>query len=104
MARKRQSLRESIRVGTDYSLLVAAAMLVILGIAVSRLVVPNYHEQQAIEARRDALQHEVADLKRLNKDLRDEIDSLEDPYYVAYLLVSAYGWRYPAFQLPPDEG
>lgn len=101
MGRKRPS-SESIRgTGHDFSLLAAAAVLVIFAYTVSQHVIPNYHELKALEQRRDDLRVEVAKQKKQNSETREEIDALDDPYYVAWMLVKDYGWRYPELQLEP---
>jgi cell division protein FtsB len=94
MARRRESLRESIRTAVhDYSLVAVAAMVAMLGYAVSEHVIPNYHELKALEQRRDQLKHDLAAQKEANERLRGEIAALEDPYYLTELLITKYKWR-----------
>ncbi len=96
MARRRTSLRESVRTAVhDYSLLLAAALLVLFGYALSQHVIPNYHELKELEHRRDELKRGVAAEKAENERLRDQISALDDPYYLAGELVTKYRWRYP---------
>lgn len=99
MGRRRTSSESTRSAGQDFSMLAAAAVLVILSYAVSQHVVPNYHELKALEQRRDGLRAEVAKQRQQNAETREEIEALDDPYYVAWMLVKSYGWRYPELQL-----
>ena len=97
MSSRRQSLRESLRMNTrDYSLIVVAAMFVIFGLAFTNNIIPNYHEQQALERRRAELKQQVEAAKGENDNIRDEIEALDDPYYQAEVLVRDFHYRYAA--------
>jgi hypothetical protein len=103
MARKKQSLRQSIRdslrIGPrDFSLLFAAAVVAALALALNNSILPDFREQQALEQRLDKLKREVAETRREGRQLRGEAAALEDPYYIAAWLVERYHWRYP----PPE--
>ncbi len=101
MARRSSSLRDSVRTAVhDYSLLVAAGVLVLFGYALSQHVIPNYHELKALELRRDDVRKQVEQQAAVNERLRDEISALEDPYYLAGELVNRYHWRYPPLEVP----
>lgn len=86
--------------GRDYSLLAAAAALALFGIAFSQNIIPNYHEQAAIEKRRAELRVDLDKATQQVQALRDEVDALDDPYYQARVLIEKYGWRYGP-PLPP---
>lgn len=102
MAARKSS--DSMRTDHDYSLLAVAAMLVVLAFAVSQHVIPNYHELQALERRHKALKKAVHDQQRANATLQDQIDALDDPYYLAEYLVEHYGWRRAPMQLEHAAG
>ena len=89
------SSRESIRMeGRDYSLIAVAVMFVIFGLGVSNSVIPNYHEQQALESRRVELQKMVHAQEAENARIEDEIQALDDPYYMAQTLVEKFGYTH----------
>ena len=79
--------------GRDYSLIAVAAMFVIFGLAFSNAVIPNYHEQQALEKRRVELKLQLETTKTANARIQDEIEALEDPYYMAQWLRTNLGYR-----------
>ncbi|MCB9933188.1 MAG: hypothetical protein H6841_07200 [Planctomycetes bacterium] len=88
------SVRESLRMESrDYSLLAVAVMFVIFGLAVSNSVIPNYHEQQSLEKRKTELQRNVEAAKAENARIADEIEALDDPYYMADWLRTKLGYR-----------
>jgi hypothetical protein len=92
---KGKSIRESLRMeGRDWSLLAAAAALALFGIALSKSIIPAYHEQAAIEKRRAELRIELDKAKQQSEALRSEADAMDDPYYLARVLIEKYGWRY----------
>ncbi|MCC7510719.1 MAG: hypothetical protein IT464_15255 [Planctomycetes bacterium] len=104
MAKRRTSLRESIRTGGhDYSLLAVAAMILVFGYALSQHVIPNYHELQSIERRHKETRGKVSDQKAENAKLEDQTQALDDPYYLAQIMVERYKWRYAPLQVenPP---
>ena len=94
MSSVRESIRESLRMqGRDYSLIAVAAMFAIFGLAMSNSVIPNYHEQHALEARKAELEQQVRDARAENARLEDEIEALDDPYYMAQWLRTHLGYR-----------
>jgi hypothetical protein len=94
MDSRRKSLRESLRMdGRDYSLIAVAAMFVIFGIAFSNAIIPNYHEQQALEKRRAELKQQVKTTEAANARVQNEIEALDDPYYMAQWLRANLGYR-----------
>jgi hypothetical protein len=96
MASVRQSIRDSLRThGRDYSLLAVAAMLVAFGFAVNSHIIPNFHEQQALEKRLNQLKTDVRNSQAELERLKDETAALDDPYYMAWYMVEYYHWRYP---------
>lgn len=104
MASIRESVRESMRAGRrDFSLLAAAGVLALFGFAAAHTVFPNYHELQALEKRKSELQRQVDTAKGENARLKDEIEALDDPYYLAAEMVSRYRWRYPALPAPAPK-
>lgn len=91
----RQSIRDSMRFeGRDWSLLAAAGALALFGLAVNNSILPNYHEQQGAHRRLGELQRQHHAAAAESERLRDEILSLEDPYYLAEQMVTVYRWRY----------
>lgn len=95
MSSRRSSLRDSLRMPTrDYSLVVVAAMFVIFGLAFTNNIIPNYHELQALNQRRDDLKQHADEAQAENDRLKDEIDALDDPYYQAEVLVRDWHYRY----------
>jgi cell division protein FtsB len=89
------SARNSIRMeGRDYSLIAVAVMFMIFGLGVSNSVIPNYHEQQALEHRRAGLQQQVEKQKAHNHRIEDEIQALDDPYYMAQTLIEKLGYTH----------
>ena len=89
------SVAESVRMeGRDYSLIAVAVMFVIFGLGVSNSVIPNYHEQQALEKRRVELEQQVEKQKDENARIEDEIFALDDPYYMAQVLVEKFGYKH----------
>ncbi|MBZ0135396.1 MAG: hypothetical protein K8I27_03350 [Planctomycetes bacterium] len=89
------SARESMRMeGRDYSLIAVAVMFVIFGLGVSNSVIPNYHEQQALETRQVELQSLVDHQADENARIEDEIQALDDPYYMAQVLVEKFGYTH----------
>jgi hypothetical protein len=106
MDSRRKSLRESLRMeGRDYSLIAVAAMFVIFGLAFSNAVIPNYHEQQALEKRRADLKQQVKTTEAANARIADEVEALEDPYYMAQWLRTNLGYRDapPVVEQPKPE-
>jgi cell division protein FtsB len=104
MSSRRQSLRESLRMNTrDYSLVVVAVMFVIFGLAFSNNIIPNYHELQALEKHRAELKKEVEAAKADNDRLEDEIESLDDPYDQADILVREFHYRYAEPEADPTK-
>jgi cell division protein FtsB len=102
MDSRRKSLRESLRIEPrDYSLVAVAAMFVIFGLAFSNSVIPNYHRQQSLEARRAELQQQVNATKNQNARIEDEILALDDPYYMAQKLINDLKYTYAP---PKDSG
>lgn len=94
MSSRRESLRESLRMEPrDYSLVVVAAMFVIFGLAFTNNVIPNYHEQHALEKRSAELKQQVEKARSENERIQDEIDALDDPYYQAEVLVRDWHYR-----------
>ncbi|MEZ5991572.1 MAG: hypothetical protein R3E76_04395 [Planctomycetota bacterium] len=94
MSSRRESLRDSLRMESrDYSLVVVAVMFVIFGLAFTNAVIPNYHEQQALEKRRAELKQQVEKSRTENARLADEIEALDDPYYQAEILVREWHYR-----------
>lgn len=86
---------DSIRMeGRDYSLIAVAVMFVIFGLGVSNSVIPNYHEQQALEKRKSELTKQVEKQKSDNARIEDEILALDDPYYMAQTLVEKFGYTH----------
>jgi hypothetical protein len=103
MASARESLREGLRMGgRDYSLLAAAGMLVLFGLAVNNHIIPNFHEQQALEKRRNELQESVKQTRAEVERIKDEAEALDDPYYMAWYMVENYNWRYPPIEETPS--
>lgn len=99
------SVRESLRMESrDYSLLAVAAMFVIFGLAVSNSIIPNYHEQQSLERRRIELQRGVEAAKAENARIQDEIEALDDPYYMADWLRTKLGYRDAPAQVEAPPG
>lgn len=89
------SARESLRMeGRDYSLIAVAVMFVIFGLGVSNSVIPNYHEQQSLETRKNQLVEQVQDQKDENARIQDETLALDDPYYMAEVLVEKFGYKH----------
>jgi hypothetical protein len=102
MASVRESIRDSLRThGRDYSLLAVAGMLVVFGLAVNNHVIPNFHEQQALEKRLNQLKTEVRNSQAELARIKDEAAALDDPYYMAWYMVEHYHWRYPPVQPSP---
>ncbi|MHC4839461.1 MAG: FtsB/FtsL family cell division protein [Planctomycetota bacterium] len=96
MGSSRKSIRDSIRrYSRDYSLIVVAGALLLSGLAVSKSVIPNYHEMQQAERRNQEIKADVAAAQAENDRLKDQIEALEDPYYIAEILVEEYKYRYP---------
>lgn len=94
MSSSGKSFRESLRVVTrDYSLVVVAVMFVIFGVAVSNSVIPNYHELQRVEKRRASVSGQLEEERAENEKLRDQVDALDDPYYVAQWMVENLSYR-----------
>ena len=94
MSSERKSIRESLRMeGRDYSLIAVAVMFVIFGLGVSNSVIPNYHEQHALEKRKAELKRNLQEAKDETAAIEDEIDALDDPYYMAQWLRSHLGYR-----------
>lgn len=94
MASMRESIRDSLRMqGRDYSLIAVAVMFAIFGLAMSNSVIPNYHEQHALEARKTELEKQVQAARDENARLEDEIEALDDPYYMAQWLRSHLGYH-----------
>ncbi|MDC1142053.1 hypothetical protein OAU50_03100 [Planctomycetota bacterium] len=92
----KKSIRDSIRhYSRDYSLIVVAVALVLSGFAVMRGVIPNDHELKQAEVRNAEIKAEVAAAQAENDKLKDQIEALEDPYYIAEVLVDEYKYRYP---------
>lgn len=92
----RKSIRESLRMeGRDWSLLAAAGALVVFGLAVHNSIVPGYHEHQAILKRNAELKQQLQQAKDEGARLQDEIDAMDDPYYLAQRMIDDYGWHYP---------
>ncbi len=90
-----KSIRESLRMERrDWSLLAAAAALALFGLAVNNSIIPNYHEQQAVMKRHSELKQQLQAAQHEAAQLRDEIDALEDPYYLADTMVNKYHWRF----------
>lgn len=105
MSSVRESIRESLRMqGRDYSLIAVAVMFVIFGLAMSNSVIPNYHEQQALEKRKAGLEQQVEDARAENDRSRDEIEALDDPYYMAQKLVEVYKYRYATPEVSAETG
>jgi hypothetical protein len=106
MDSRRKSLRESLRMeGRDYSLIAVAAMFVIFGLAFSNAIIPNYHEQQALEKRRAELRQLVKATTAANAAIEDEIEALDDPYYMAQKMVQEFKYTYapPVVDKPKNE-
>jgi hypothetical protein len=100
MDSRRKSLRESLRMdGRDYSLVAVAAMFVIFGLAFSKAIIPNYHEQQALEKRRAELKQQLEATETANARVQNEIEALDDPYYMAQWLRANLGYR----DAPPKD-
>jgi len=100
MDSRRKSLRESLRMEPrDYSLVAVAAMFVIFGLAFSNSVIPNYHRQQALEARRAELEKDLKAREAENARIADEIAALDDPYYMAHWLREHLGYT----DAPPKD-
>ena len=100
------SARESARFeGRDYSLIAVAVMFVIFGLGVSNSVIPNYHEQQALETRKVDLQKMVEKQGAENARIQDEILALDDPYYMAQTLVEKFGYTHAptVVEVPHDD-
>ncbi|MBE7490817.1 MAG: hypothetical protein HS108_03495 [Planctomycetes bacterium] len=96
----RKSIRESLRMeGRDWSLLAAAGALVVFGLAVHNSIVPGYHEHQAILRRHAELKQQLQQAKDEGARLQDEIDAMDDPYYLAQRMMDEYGWHYA----PPPQ-
>lgn len=94
MSASGKSFRESLRVATrDYSLVVVAIMFVIFGVVVSNNVIPNYHELQQLEKRRDSVEEQVEQERTANGKLQDQIDALDDPYYISQWMVENLNYR-----------
>lgn len=77
----------------DWSLLTVAAMLIAFGVVFSGQIIPSWHELQAVEKRRAELKQQLASAESRNESLRDEIDALQDPYYVAAVLLQEYNYQ-----------
>jgi hypothetical protein len=69
-------------------------MFVIFGLAFSNSIIPNYHRQQALEARRAEVQQKVKETQAANARIQDEIDALDDPYYMAQKMVQEFRYTY----------
>jgi cell division protein FtsB len=87
--------RESLRIESrDYSLLAVAVMFVVFGLAVSNSVIPNYHEQQALEKRHAELKQQIQRTQAENLRIADEIEALDDPYYMAQTMIEKFGYTH----------
>ncbi|MBX3474047.1 MAG: hypothetical protein KF754_06655 [Planctomycetes bacterium] len=92
---ERKSIRESLRMeGRDWSLLAAAAALVAFGLALNNSIIPNYHEHQAMLKRHTELKQQLEVARQEGAQLQDEIDALDDPYYLSSEMIEKYHWRY----------
>lgn len=78
----------------DASPWIAALMLIALGIVISNQILPAWHEQQALAYRNRELSRQVEEAKAQAQRIQDEIDALNDPYYVAAVLVAEYNYRW----------
>lgn len=97
----RKSIRESLRMeGRDWSLLGVAAALAAFGLALHNSIIPNYHEQQAMLKRSAELKQELDRARQTGARLQDEIDALDDPYYLSAEMIDKYHWRYAS---PPPS-
>ena len=76
-------------------MIVVAAALVLSGLVVTGTVIPNYHELQQAEKRNSEIKAELKAAQSENDTLKDQIEALEDPYYIAEVLVEEYRYRYP---------
>ena len=81
------------RPGRDWSFLVVALMMVVFGLALTRQVIPAWHEQRAIEHRRAVLIQQVDAAAARKAVMQENIDAFDDPYYVAWHLRQNYGYR-----------
>lgn len=81
------------RLGRDWSYLLVALMMVVFGLALSREVIPAWHELRAIEHRRAVLKQQVSAAVTRKALLMENIDAFDDPYYLAWHLRQHYGYR-----------
>ncbi len=94
MSSIRERVSDSLRIPKrDMSVLVVAAMLAIFALAMINSIIPAYHEQQAMQDRKAELQTEVDGLAKEQDRLKDEIEALDDPYYIANWLIENYRYR-----------
>ncbi|MBX3460469.1 MAG: hypothetical protein KF696_10990 [Planctomycetes bacterium] len=100
----RRSSSESARHTPDYSMVAVAAMALVFVYALSQHVIPNYHELQAMERHHKALKRHVAEQREANAVLQDQIEALDDPYYLAEHMIAHYGWRRAPQQLEHAPG
>ena len=97
------SAQESLRMeGRDYSLIAVAVMFMIFGLGVSNSVIPNYHEQQALEQRKRHLTELVDKQQADNARIEDEILALDDPYYMAQTLIENFGYTHAPVSVESD--
>lgn len=90
----RESIRESLRIVTrDYSLVGVAIMFVIFGLALSNNVIPNYHELQELTQRKEEVSKQVETARKENETLQDQINALDDPYYITQWMVDNLNYR-----------
>ncbi|MCC6573784.1 MAG: hypothetical protein IT462_08335 [Planctomycetes bacterium] len=95
MQSARDSIANSSRMGRfDASPWIAALMLIALGIVISNQILPAWHEQQALAQRNRQLAEQVEAAKAEALRIEDEIEALNDPYYVAAILVADYNYRW----------
>lgn len=76
------------------SWLIVALMMATFGVVVSRSIIPNWQEQQVLSERARQLEAELDDKREKAHVLQDKIDSLNDPYYLAIILPSRFGWKW----------
>lgn len=76
------------------SWLIVALMLAAFGVVVSKSIVPAWQEHQVLSERARQLEAELEEKRERAQVLQDKIDALNDPYYLAIILPSRFGWKW----------